>query len=410
MGDGTFDDAYLLNATYFPGQSDIITGSVILQLTGYAIIVCEVTDEMTLTIQEEPFADAGDDASICENEVYTLSGFALNYQSVLWTTVGDGTFDDASIFTATYNPGVNDISNGGVDLSLTAYAFLPCTTETVNTMTLSMQLPLTADAGEDAGICEDNSYTLSGTASNQQHILWTTSGDGLFDDSISLSATYTPGSNDLSIGVVELTLTASSDLLCVDDAVDIMMLSIYSFPEQPQTPQGPIAIDLGFTQTSEYYVNNSGNAVDYLWYLEPMEVGSIIGIDTVGTVSWNPNYLGLSAFVHVIAINDCGEISSDTLGVSVSPVGIDNLLNNDPNINISPNPSDGRFAISIEGVTDNIDLILISPNGQIIFQKKLIVSQESKVYNMDLSSYESGVYYLKFVSKESILIKKVLIK
>ncbi len=273
-----------------------------------------------------------------------------------------------------------------------------------------MQLPLTADAGEDAGICEDNSYTLSGTASNQQHILWTTSGDGLFDDSISLSATYTPGSNDLSIGVVELTLTASSDLLCVDDAVDIMMLSIYSFPEQPQTPQGPIAIDLGFTQTSEYYVNNSGNAVDYLWYLEPMEVGSIIGIDTVGTVSWNPNYLGLSAFVHVIAINDCGEISSDTLGVSVSPVGIDNLLNNDPNINISPNPSDGRFAISIEGVTDNIDLILISPNGQIIFQKKLIVSQESKVYNMDLSSYESGVYYLKFVSKESILIKKVLIK
>ncbi len=410
MGDGTFDDASLLNATYFLGQNDILSGSVTLKLTAYALIVCEVTDEMTLTIQELPFADAGPNASICENDAYTLSGFALYYQSTVWTTAGDGTFDDTLLLTATYNPGANDISNGSVDLSLTAYSLPPCITEDINTMILSIQFPLTADAGIDANICEDNSYTLSGTASNQQHILWTTSGDGIFDDSTLLSATYTPGSNDLSMGVIELTLTASSDLSCVDDAIDTMILSIYGFPEQPQTPQGPIAIDLGFVQTSEYYVNQVDNVINYQWYLEPMEVGSIVGIDTMSTVSWNPDYLGLSAFVHVIAINDCGEISSDTLGVSVSPVGINTLNNNEPIINISPNPNDGRFTISINGVTDDVDLIIISPNGQIVFQKRLITSQENNIHTMDFSSYVSGIYYLKFISKENIIFRKVMIK
>ncbi|MCK5765626.1 MAG: hypothetical protein KAH26_06575, partial [Bacteroidales bacterium] len=39
-----------------------------------------------------------------------------------------------------------------------------------------------ADAGADDETCEDTPYTLSGIATNQDYVEWTTDGDGTFDD------------------------------------------------------------------------------------------------------------------------------------------------------------------------------------------------------------------------------------
>jgi len=122
-----------------------------------------------------------------------LSGLATNQQSVLWSTSGDGTFDDATLLAATYTPGANDIINGTVDLSFTAIAILPCGASAVDIMTLTIQGLPTADAGVDDVICEDGTYILSGSATGQNSILWATSGDGTFNDPTDLAAIYTPG-------------------------------------------------------------------------------------------------------------------------------------------------------------------------------------------------------------------------
>ena len=53
---------------------------------------------------------------------YTLSeATATDYAGLLWTTSGDGTFDDDALLNATYTPGTGDIGNGLVTLTLTAY-------------------------------------------------------------------------------------------------------------------------------------------------------------------------------------------------------------------------------------------------------------------------------------------------
>jgi len=231
-GDGSFDDASLLAATYTPGTNDISNGSLSLTLTAYAIIPCgtDAVDDMILTIQELPTVNAGEDATICEDISYTLSGSANNHQSVLWTTSGDGSFDDASLLSATYTPGTNDISNGSLNLTLTAYAIIPCGTDAVDDMILTIQELPTVNAGEDETICEDISCSLSGSANNYQSVLWTTSGDGSFDDASLLSATYTPGTNDISNGSLNLTLTAYAIIPCGTDAVDDMILTIQELP------------------------------------------------------------------------------------------------------------------------------------------------------------------------------------
>jgi len=228
-GDGTFDDATSLTAEYTPGATDISTSSVDLTLVAYAISPCSIdaTDEMTLSIQGQPTADAGSDEIICEND-YTLSGIATNEQSVLWTTSGDGTFDDATLLVATYTLGANDIIAGNVDLTLTAISINPCSANATDVMTLTIQGLPTADAGADDVVCEDNTYTLSGSATGEQSVLWTTSGDGTFDDATILAATYTPGTTDITNGTVDLSLTAYGISPC--EETDVMTLGIQALP------------------------------------------------------------------------------------------------------------------------------------------------------------------------------------
>jgi hypothetical protein len=261
-GDGTFDDATLSNATYTPGTNDISNGSVLLTLTATAIAPCagNASDNMTLDIQKQPTANAGADGEVCEGSAYTLSGSATNQQSVLWTTAGDGTFDDATLSNATYTPGSGDISNGSVVLTLTATAIAPCAGNASDNMTLDVQKQPTANAGADAEICEGSSHTLSGSATNQQSVLWTTAGDGTFDDATLTNATYTPGSGDIAGGSVMLTLTATAIAPCAGNASDNMSLDIQKQPTANAGADGDVC------EGSSYTLSGSAtNQQSVLW-------------------------------------------------------------------------------------------------------------------------------------------------
>ncbi len=410
-GDGTFDDPTILASTYTPGPNDVTNEGVDLILNAYPTAPCvlSVSDTMFLLIQPLPTSNAGDDDGVCENDSYMLNGSGTNYDHVYWTTSGDGVFDDALLLNATYTHGTGDITTGSVNLTMYAYSISPCNGEVSDVMTLTIiDLP-DANAGDDGETCEGSSYLLNGMAHDYSSVNWTTEGDGTFDDPALLAATYTPGTIDISNGTVDLTLTASPISPCVNDASDDMTLSIINDPEQPLTPDGPLAIDLDATQSSEY-TTEVMNITSCQWYLEPIEAGTIEGDDIIGIVYWNSDFVGISAYIHVVAINDCGESTSDTISISVSPVGINHLNGNEPQINISPNPSLGKFNISIEGATDDIDLIIINSSGQPIHKAKLINTNDKYVHTIDIRPRLSGTYYLKFVTNNTVLTRKVLIK
>ncbi len=410
-GDGTFDDPTIVASTYSLGPNDITNEGVELILNAYPTAPCtlSVSDTMFLSIQPLPTSNAGDDDEICENDSYMLSGSGTNFDYVYWVTSGDGTFDDAFLLDATYTLGSGDIASGSVNLTMDAYSINPCNGHTGDVMILTIINLPDVNAGDNGETCEGSSYLLNGVADNYSSINWTTSGDGTFDNPAMLAATYTPGTVDISNGTADLTLTASPFSPCSSDVSDDMTLYIVYPPEQPLTPDGPIAIDLDATQTSEYTTEVT-NTTSCQWYLEPVEAGTIDGTDIIGTVHWNSDYVGISAYIYVVAINDCGESSSDTLGVSVSPVGINHLNSDKLEIYISPNPSLGKFNITIKGATDDIDLIIINSSGQPISKEKLINTVDNYIHNIDLRPRLSGIYYLKFITNNTVLTRKVLIK
>ncbi|MCF8373538.1 MAG: S8 family serine peptidase, partial [Bacteroidales bacterium] len=219
-GDGSFDDASDLYTFYTPGPMDVANGSVVLELVATPAnnppCVNLTSSQLTLTIiQDLPTVNIGGNMTICEGDVIPFTPTVANATSVLWTTTGDGAFDNANSMNATYTPGVGDLALGSVEIKLDAAPLAPCTDIVSEQITVTINPPVTATAGADASICPTGTYMLNDfTASNYSSLLWTGGVDGSFDDATILQATYTPGPLDLAAGSVQLCLTANPMAPC----------------------------------------------------------------------------------------------------------------------------------------------------------------------------------------------------
>lgn len=81
---------------------------------------CVMIDHLLFPPREELYVFAGDDAGVCFEDPFTPNSCVLYYDEILWTTNGDGSFDDPSLERPTYTFGTNDMANLHVTLSMTA--------------------------------------------------------------------------------------------------------------------------------------------------------------------------------------------------------------------------------------------------------------------------------------------------
>jgi len=232
-GDGIFSNNSILDPVYTPGVNDINAGTVTLTLNALAINPCtfDASDEVSLNIQVAPVINAGNDAIICETSTHYLGGVtALNYSTLNWTTSGDGTFSDPGMKNPVYAPGGQDKLIGSVILTLTGFAINPCTVfkEDAKELTI-IKLPV-AIAGEDGVVCESGTYQLDGTATNFASVLWQTNGDGNFDNATLPDPVYTPGTNDINVGFVTLTMNVAAINPCTINSNDDLILDIQLEP------------------------------------------------------------------------------------------------------------------------------------------------------------------------------------
>ncbi len=139
FGDGTFDDPEQLDALYYPGAGDIEAGGVKLQLTVNSAACNPVIDDMNVSITGQAYADAGEDAEICHYETFRTSGYVENTETFIWTTNGDGSFDEPTSLDAVYTPGPEDIYSGSVVLSLTGFSVSPCEDQYTDDMVLTVE-------------------------------------------------------------------------------------------------------------------------------------------------------------------------------------------------------------------------------------------------------------------------------
>lgn len=126
---------------------------------------CGWIDFIVLPPMLVPSANAGDDAEICQStqDSYELNGSAENYNSIEWLSSGDGSFSATDILNPVYTIGAEDISNGGVTLTLKAYGN---NGDVINNMYLKIagELEQTSMPEGETMVCymaEEISYTIA---------------------------------------------------------------------------------------------------------------------------------------------------------------------------------------------------------------------------------------------------------
>ncbi|MBI9058426.1 MAG: hypothetical protein JEZ01_11745, partial [Labilibaculum sp.] len=167
----------------------------------------EIPLDVIVEVIQHVTADAGADLAICESGTASLNGVVTNQSSFVWRSLGDGTFDNNSILNATYNPGSGDISNGYVDIELSAQPIVPCVIPALDTMRIDINSNLNVDLGADQEICQGNSITLDAGYPGSTY-LWST-GETTQTITVSASGNYAVTVTDVNacLGSDDMNLT-----------------------------------------------------------------------------------------------------------------------------------------------------------------------------------------------------------
>lgn len=263
-GDGSFNDMYIINPVYTPGTQDVSNGSVMLTLSANRTL-CPVThDNLTLTIQPAPQANAGADAATCAGEQFDLSqSTALNYNSLAWTTSGDGTFDNPAGLHPTYTPGNGDISAGSATLTLTATGGNACN-PAISTLLLSIYSSVLAEAGDDQAIPNGTSTTLNGSVSG---------GSGNFNfhwepESLLVNPDI---ANPTTVGLtapVQFTLTVT-DIISACFATDVMNITVSGGPLSVLVTAVPPVVCTGESSQLNALAGGGSGSYTYSWTSDP---------------------------------------------------------------------------------------------------------------------------------------------
>lgn len=345
----------------------------------FSIIVSGVTSTVLM-----PVATAGEDSDVCENGVIQLEGSSSNSSSVLWTSLGDGIFDDPTLLNASYTPGSNDVTAGNIELKLTAYALPPLNDSVSDNMNLTIMHNPVSVAGEDITICETGFAQLDGQAENQESIEWTSTGDGTFDDPTLLSAIYTPGAVDIEAGVAQLKLKAFATTPCVESNIDIMDVNITKAPKanagsDAETCGANTYMLLGVAQDFEYVewsTSGDGTFND----ISMLDAGYTPGTNDVAAGSVT---LSLTA----VALSGCPSDSTDNMVLTILPMPV--VIAGD-DASICENNS-----IELSGFVEDALSVMWTAAGDGTFDD---ASSLETFYTPGVNDVESGSAILKFTA------------
>ena len=142
-------------------------------------------------------------------------------------------------------------------------------------------------AGNNTSVCPSNQYTtLTATANNYTHLLWTTNGTGTFTDPTELVTIYSPSAADIINGSVTLNLTAFANSPCTTISDDIVLILI----EEPSANAGP---DITICEGSNANINGTASGYQSLFWTTSGS-GTIVNGNTL-----SPTYLpSLSDFIN----------------------------------------------------------------------------------------------------------------
>ncbi|MFO8128789.1 MAG: C25 family cysteine peptidase [Bacteroidales bacterium] len=269
-------------------------------------------------------------------------------------------------------------------------------------------MALTCYAGPDDVNCGTTPYQCSGEATDWQTIEWSSTGTGTFDDPTLIDPVYTPSTEDVASGMVELIITATDNEGSTVD--DEMILEFIDVPPTPAQPEGPEYVDVLVNPVTEYTISDVEFAESYEWLLEPEEAGTVSGDGTIATVEWSNAYLG-TAQLAVKAFNICGASEySEALDITIDNTVSLAEMSSEWGIHAYPNPTNGNFQVAVNGKSDKtLHLKIFNAVGMEIYSRSIEISSGEHHQDINLKDLSEGMYFLLLEGENVAITKKIII-
>ncbi len=320
-GGGVFSSGNTaLIGTYIPSSTEISNGGLTLTLQSTGNGNCNaVTDNIVITIDDSPIANAGPNLTSCENNPsVNLAGIVQNASGGMWSG-GGGTFNASTTdLNAVYTPSPSEIAAGTATLVLTSTGNGICAAD-ADATTITITDPPVVNAGPDQTLCSNNAdANLSGTVFISTGGQWS-GGLGIFTpNNATLNAVYSPSAAEINAGSVTLTLTSTGNGTCNPESDDVTI----TFTPSPIADAG---FDINVCENNAD-ANLSGtivNATGGQW-------SGGLGVFMPSNSNLNATYSPSSS-----------EILAGIATLTLSTTGIGNCIveTDDVDVIISPNPT-----------------------------------------------------------------------
>jgi gliding motility-associated-like protein len=344
-GSGTFNNPALPNPVYTRGPTDLT--NVTLTITGTKINGCPLvlTDNMVLTFAGLPTANAGADKDLCSGTVsVALSDASSANGTVMWTTSGNGTFNDPLLTAPVYTFGSSD--TGPVTLTMTVTS--PACGVVTDNVTITFTSAPVADAGPDGALCRtETGFQVTGASHGGGTVLWTSGGNGTFDDATIDNPFYTFGPTDYSNGTVTVTMEVTGGGSC-GSAVSSAVVTIRPLPVIQVTRHQNITCN-GLTD-GEIQLDATTGQPPYTFSIDgsPFQASGV--------------FTGLSAASYDFEVMDLYGCLADTTIEIIEPLPFDVTLDSATNISCNGG-TDGAIYITPSGGTEPYNISWTGPSG-----------------------------------------------
>ena len=327
------DDPTSANPTFTPPAA----GSYTYTLTVTDVWGCMGQDEVTITVNPTPVADAGADDDVCVNSSIVLggsptaSGGTPGY-TYSWapgaglssTTVANPTFSPVGVGTYNFTVTVTD-ANGCQDMDTVDIIVNP--------------LPV-VDAGNNERICANESVVLGGspTASGTGPFTYSWSPTAGLSSATASNPTFSPS----AAGVYNFTVTVTDGNGCVN--TDVVTITVDPVPVADAGPDQTICADetavLGGSPTA------SGGAAPYFYTWAP---ATGLNFTSIANPTFDPPSAGTYTFTVTVRDN-IGCENTDEVTITVNPLPVVTILglqteyceDDDPTI-VTGTPAGGTF-------------------------------------------------------------------
>jgi len=258
--------------SFDPATNTLIVPEFAIGLTATVAVInavtnsgCPVTvDPSSLTIHfiEAASVSVGNDHVICAGEqVDVAASLGGSANQVLWSTSGDGSFDDPESTGTTYTPGPGDLQAGSVVLAVSAVdenmACIPAMASLVVTIEPSVDVQVATPITICDNATADVIAMVTGPAVDME---WTSDGDGVFDDPSASTTIYTPGPGDISAGSVILTYAPVDPGQCIGT---IEPVELFLVPAPAVT--APINLEVCSDDSLDVFITIQGDYGQVLW-------------------------------------------------------------------------------------------------------------------------------------------------